>query len=184
LGIEIPAGSFLSLNALFIIIFAPVFAWLWINLEKKSLQPNTAVKFALGIILVGLGFGALVLGGSIAEAGKVSAIWLVLAYLLHTWGELCLSPVGLSSVTKLSPAKIVGFMMGVWFLATAGAEYVSALLANLASIETDGGIVTDVVAATNIYIELFNKLFIVGLVIGVFLLAISPLIKRLMHGTK
>ena len=184
LGFEVPAGSFLSLNALFIILFAPVFAWLWVALDKRHMQPNTALKFAYGIILVALGFGALVIGGSIAEAGKVGAIWLVLAYLLHTWGELCLSPVGLSSVTKLSPGRIVGFMMGVWFLATAGAEYVSALLANLASIETDGGEVTDVVAATGIYIDLFYKLFIVGLVIGIFLLVISPLIKRLMHGTK
>lgn len=183
-GIEIPAGAFLSLNALFIILFAPIFAWFWVTLDKKNMQPNTAIKFAMGIILVGLGFGALVFGGSIAEAGKVGAIWLVLAYLLHTWGELCLSPVGLSSVTKLSPARIVGFMMGVWFLATAGAEYVSVLLANLASIETVGGEVTDVVAATNSYIALFNKLFIVGLVVGFFLLVISPLIKRLMHGVK
>ena len=184
LGFEVTAGSFLSLNALFIIIFAPMFAWLWVALDKRNLQPNVALKFAFGIILVGLGFGALVFGGSLAEAGKVSAIWLVLAYLLHTFGELCVSPVGLSSVTKLSPAKIVGFMMGVWFLATAGAEYVSALLANLASIETVGGEVTDVVAATNSYIALFQKLFIVGLIVGVFLLVISPLIKKLMHGVK
>jgi len=184
LGMVIPAGSFLSLNALFIIIFAPVFAWIWVALDKRNMQPNTAIKFSLAIILVALGFGALVAGGSMAEAGKVGAIWLVLAYLLHTWGELCLSPVGLSSVTKLSPTRIVGFMMGVWFLATAGAEYVSALLANLASIETVDGEVTDVVAATASYIGLFNKLFIVGLIIGVFLLIISPLIKKLMHGIK
>ncbi len=184
LGFTVPAGSFLSLNALFIIIFAPMFAWLWVKLDKNNLQPNTAIKFAMGIILVAVGFGALVAGGSIAEAGKVGAIWLVLAYLFHTFGELCLSPVGLSSVTKLSPGRIVGFMMGVWFLATAGAEYVSALLANLAKIETVGGEVTDVIAATDGYIALFYKLFIVGLVVGVFLLVISPLIKRLMHGVK
>jgi POT family proton-dependent oligopeptide transporter len=184
LGFIVPAGSFLSLNALFIIIFAPVFAWLWVKLDKNNLQPNTAIKFAMGIILVALGFGALVAGGNIAEAGKVSAIWLVIAYLFHTWGELCLSPVGLSSVTKLSPSRIAGFMMGVWFLATAAAEYVSALLANLAKIETVGGEVTDIVAATDGYIALFYKLFIVGLVVGVFLLLISPLIKKLMHGVK
>ena len=184
LGMNVPAGSFLSLNALFIIIFAPMFAWLWVALDKRGLQPNTAVKFALAILLVAIGFGALVMGGSMAEAGKVGAMWLVLAYLLHTWGELCLSPVGLSSVTKLSPAKIVGFMMGVWFLATAAAEYVAALLANLASIDTTGGEVTDVVAATNSYIELFNKLFMVGGGIGLFLLLLSPLIKKLMHGVK
>jgi len=183
-GFVIAPGQFLSLNALFIIIFAPMFAWLWVTLDKRNMQPNTAIKFAVGIILVALGFGVLVFGGSIAEAGKVGAIWLALAYLFHTWGELCLSPVGLSSVTKLSPARIVGFMMGVWFLATAGAEYVSALLANLAKIERVPGEVIDVVAATDGYITLFNKLFIVGLIVGVFLLVISPLIKKLMHGVK
>lgn len=184
LGITVPAGSFLSLNALFIIIFAPIFAWFWVSLEKKNLQPNTAVKFSLALIFVALGFGVLVYGGSLAEAGKVGAIWLFLAYLFHTWGELCISPVGLSSVTKLAPAKIVGFMMGVWFLATAGAEYVSVLLANLASIETVGGEITDVVAATESYLSLFQKLFIVGAAIGLVLLVLSPLVKRLMHGVK
>ena len=142
------------------------------------------MKFALGIFLVGVGFWALVFGGSLAEAGKVGAIWLVLAYLFHTFGELCLSPVGLSSVTKLSPGKIVGFMMGVWFLATAGAEYVSVLLANLASIDTTGGEVTDVAAATGKYLDLFYKLAMTGTLIGVFLLLISPFIKKLMHGVK
>ena len=184
MGSEIPAGSFLSLNAIFIIIFAPVFAWIWVALDKRNMNPNAAVKFGIGIVLVALGFGALVLGGQSAIAGKVAMIWLVLAYLLHTWGELCLSPVGLSSVTKLAPAKIVGFMMGVWFLATAGAEYVAALLANLASIDTTGGEVTDVVKATESYINLFYKLFVVGGIIGLFLLVISPLVKRLMHGVK
>lgn len=184
LGFEVPPGSFLSLNALFIILFAPVFAGIWIWLEKRKIQPDATLKFAVAIILAALGFGVLVFGGSIAEAGKVAAIWLVLAYLLHTWGELCISPVGLSSVTKLSPARIGGFMMGVWFLATAGAEYVAALLAKLASIDTEAGQVTDVVAATESYIQLFQKLFIVGSVIGVILLVLSPFVKKLMHGIK
>ncbi len=184
LGFEVKASSFLSLNALFIVLFAPVFAWLWVKLAKINMEPNTVVKFGIAIVLVGLGFGALVLGGSLADGGKVAAIWLVLAYLLHTWGELCLSPVGLSSVTKLSPVRIVGFMMGVWFLATAGAEYVSVLLANLASIDTAGGEVADVTQATAGYINLFKKLFYTGGIIGVFLLVISPLVKKLMHGIK
>lgn len=183
-GWEVPAGSFLSLNALFIIMLAPIFAWMWVALDKRNLQPNTAVKFGLAILLVGLGFGVLVFGGSIADGGKVAAIWLVLAYFLHTMGELCLSPVGLSSVTKLSPGRIVGFMMGVWFLATAGAEFVSALLANLASIETTGGEVTDMAAATKGYLDLFYKLFLTGGIIGTVLLLVSPLIKKLMHGVK
>ena len=150
------------------------------------MQPNTALKFAFAILLVGLGFGVLVFGGKLADGGKVAAVWLILAYLFHTMGELCLSPVGLSSVTKLSPTRIVGFMMGVWFLATAGAEYVSVLLANLASIDTSGsgGEVTDVAAATAGYLDLFYKLFMTGSIIGVVLLVASPLIKKLMHGVK
>ena len=180
----IPAPWFLALNALFIILFAPVFAWLWVKLDKRNANPNVAIKFALGIILAGLGFGALVLGGNVAEAGKVSMIWLVLAYLLHTWGELCLSPVGLSSVTKLSPGKIVGFMMGVWFLATAGSEYIAALLANIASVNTHAGEVTDAADALSSYNELFYILFLMGIIFGGILLLISPLLKKLMHGIK
>ncbi len=178
---EIPAGSFLSLNAIFIILFAPVFAWLWIKLEKRNMNPNAAVKFALAIILVGLGFGALVLGANLSGTGKVAIIWLVLAYLFHTWGELCLSPVGLSYVTKLSPGKIVGFMMGVWFLATAGSEYIASLLANLASIDTSGGAATDLVGAKASYTDLFEKLLYTGLIFGGILLVISPLVKKMMH---
>jgi POT family proton-dependent oligopeptide transporter len=177
----IPAGAFLSLNAIFIILFAPVFAWLWIRLEKRNMNPNAAVKFALGILLVGLGFGALVLGADLSGTGKVAIIWLVLAYLFHTWGELCLSPVGLSYVTKLSPSKIVGFMMGVWFLATAGSEYIASLLANIASIDTSGGVATDLIGAKASYTGLFEKLFYIGLIFGVVLLVISPLVKKMMH---
>lgn len=178
---EIPAGAFLSLNAVFIILFAPVFAWLWIKLEKRNMNPNAALKFAFGIILVGIGFGALVLGADVSGTGKVAIIWLVLAYLFHTWGELCLSPVGLSYVTKLSPGKIVGFMMGVWFLATAGSEYIASLLANLASIDTTGGVATDLMGAKASYTSLFEKLFYTGLIFGVLLLVISPLVKKMMH---
>ncbi|MBC3757140.1 peptide MFS transporter [Hyunsoonleella sp. SJ7] len=179
---EIAPGAFLSLNAIFIILLAPVFAWLWIKLDKRGLNPNAAVKFSIGILLVGLGFGALVFGGEISGAGKVAMIWLVLAYFLHTCGELCLSPVGLSYVTKLSPGKIVGFMMGVWFLATAGSEYIASLLANLASIDTSGGKATDLAGAKASYLSLFESLFYTGLIFGVILLILSPFVKKMMHG--
>ncbi|WP_242131468.1 peptide MFS transporter [Aestuariivivens marinum] len=179
---EIAAGAFLSLNAIFIILLAPVFAWLWIKLDKRNMNPNAAIKFSIGILLVGLGFGALVLGGEVSGAGKVAMIWLVLAYFLHTCGELCLSPVGLSYVTKLSPGKIVGFMMGVWFLATAGSEYIASLLANLASIDTSGGQATDLAVAKASYLDLFETLFYTGLIFGIILLILSPFVKRMMHG--
>ncbi len=182
-GWEIPGPWFLSLNALFIILFAPVMAALWVKLGKNN--PNTPVKFSFAIILAGLGFGALVIGaGMTSEGAKVAMIWMVLAYFLHTIGELCLSPVGLSSVTKLAPVKVVGFMMGVWFLATAASEFIAVVLANLAQIDTTAGEVNDVGMALASYTELFTKLFWVGLIFGGILLLISPLIKKLMHGIK
>ena len=180
-GFEIPTSWFLSLNAIFIILFAPLFAWLWVKLANRKMNPNAAIKFGMGLLFVGLGFGVLVLGGN-SEMGKVSMLWLVLAYLLHTWGELCLSPVGLSYVTKLSPVKIVGFMMGVWFLATAGSEFIASLLANFASLDTANGEAADPDLAKAAYLSLFEKLFYIGVSVGVLLLLISPLLKRMMHG--
>ncbi|MFV8345994.1 peptide MFS transporter [Flavobacterium sp. ZB4P13] len=179
-GYEVSAGQFLSFNALFIILLAPVFAWIWPNLGKYN--PNTAVKFALALALVGLGFGALVMGINLSGAGKVAAIWLILAYFLHTCGELSLSPVGLSAVTKLSPAKIVGFMMGVWFLATASSEFIASILANIASVDTSNGTAPDLNLAKQSYLTLFEYLFYTGLGFGIVLLALSPVIKKLMHG--
>ena len=179
-GFELSAGQFLSFNALFIILLAPVFAWMWVRLGKYN--PNTAVKFALALALVGLGFGALVMGINVSGVGKVAAVWLILAYLLHTCGELSLSPVGLSAVTKLSPVKIVGFMMGVWFLATASSEFIASLLANIASVDTSNGQAPDLNLAKQSYLKLFEYLFYTGIGFGAVLLALSPLIKKLMHG--
>ena len=180
LGVNWKPNQFLSLNALFIIALAPVFAMLWVKLGKYN--PNTAVKFSIALIMVGLGFGALVYGINISETGKVAAIWLVLAYLLHTMGELCLSPVGLSAVTKLSPAKIVGFMMGVWFLATASSEFIAGVLANIAAIDTNVGETMSLEVSKPAYLKLFSYLSYTGVGVGIFLLIISPLIKKLMHG--
>jgi len=179
LGMNMKAGYFLSLNSLFIITLAPVFAALWVKLGKYN--PNTAVKFGLAILLVGLGFGVLSFGIGVSGGGKVAAIFLILTYLFHTMGELCLSPVGLSAVTKLSPSKIVGFMMGVWFLATAGSEYVAVLLAKISSIDSVGEVI-DLEQAKAAYLRLFNLLFYIGMCAGLFLLALSPIIKKLMHG--
>jgi POT family proton-dependent oligopeptide transporter len=177
---NIPAGNFLSLNALFIVLFAPVFAWFWVKLGKYN--PNTAVKFAFALLLVGLGFGSLVLGINISEMGKVGMFWLVLTYFLHTCAELCLSPVGLSAVTKLSPVKIVGFMMGVWFLATASSEFIASILANIASVDTSNGDAPDLNVAKQSYLTLFEYLFYTGIGFGILLLILSKPINKLMHG--
>ena len=183
LGLQLTAAQFGALNALFIFLFAPLFAWLWTTLGSRGLEPSTPVKFALGIAQAGLGFGALVIGAANPDqAGLVSGYWMVLAYLLHTTGELCLSPVGLSAVTKLAVPSVVGVMMGAWFLATAYSEFVAAQLAKLAAVETVDGSVADIGAALASYTELFSNLLWVGLGVAAALLLISPVLKRMMHG--
>jgi POT family proton-dependent oligopeptide transporter len=184
-GFELTASQFGSMNAFFIFTTAPFFAWLWIFLAKRGLEPSTPVKFGLGIIQAGLGFAALVYGAQHPdEMSKVAAYWLVLAYFLHTTGELCLSPVGLSAVTKLAVPSVVGVMMGSWFLATAYSEMVAAQIAKIASIHTVSGAVTDVSAALASYTELFEKLTYVGVGFGLLLVVASPLLKKHMHGVK
>ncbi len=183
LGVNFTAAQFGALNSFFIFLFAPVFAWLWTVLGRRGMEPNTPVKFALGIAQAGLGFGALVIGASMPdEAGLVSAYWMILAYLLHTTGELCLSPVGLSAVTKLAVPSVVGVMMGAWFLATAYSEFVAVQLAKLAAIETVDGAVTDIGTALASYNELFTSLLWVGLGFAALLLLASPILKKMMHG--
>jgi POT family proton-dependent oligopeptide transporter len=121
-GYDFPPSWFQSLNSLFLILFAPVFAWIWIKLGKKD--PSSPTKFTLGLVFVAAGFGILVFAAKQAEQGVlVSPLWLTATYLLHTIGELCLSPVGLSAMTKLAPARIGGLTMGVWFLATSVGNY-------------------------------------------------------------
>jgi len=183
LGIQWTASQFGSLNSLFIFTLAPLFAWLWTSLGRRGREPSTPVKFALGIGQAGLGFGALVIGASMPdESGRVAAVWLILAYMLHTTGELCLSPVGLSAVTKLAVPSVVGVMMGSWFLATAYSEFVAAQLAKLASVETVNGQVTDIALALASYTELFESLLWVGLAAAAFMFLLSPLLKKWMHG--
>ncbi|MBK7251703.1 MAG: peptide MFS transporter [Gammaproteobacteria bacterium] len=116
-----PASWYQSANPVFIILFAPVFAWLWVALGRRSLDPSAPVKFAFGLILLGAGFAVMMLATQlvVASGSAVTPTWLLLTYLLHTFGELCLSPVGLSNVTKLSPPRYTGQMLGTWFLGAA-----------------------------------------------------------------
>ena len=177
------AAQFGSLNAGFIMILAIPFAALWTWLAKKNLEPNTPVKFGLGILQAGLGFGALVFGAQFPdESGQIGMIWLILAYLLHTTGELCLSPVGLSAVTKLSIGNVVGVSMGTWFLATALSETVATRIGKMAAIDTSAGETADIATAVATYTELFSFLMWFGIAMGVFMILISPLLKRWMHG--
>ena len=194
-GWEVPASMFQSLNAGFIFTIAPLFALLWIALAKRNMEPSTPIKFSIGIVLVGLGFLALVYGMNSSEGLQTGVIWIVLIYLLHTLGELCLSPVGLSSVTKLSPQRIVGFMMGMWFFASAAGNYVASLIAK----GTAGDPVLKI--AERIYFQVMNlpedtftiyqkigfmdvytDVGLIAIGCGIFLAIITPLLKKLMHG--
>jgi POT family proton-dependent oligopeptide transporter len=164
---EFPAGWFQPVPALFVILTAPLFAWLWTRLGTR--QPSSPVKFALGLLFVGLGF-VVMIGASTAAAGgvRVSPGWLVATYLLHVIGEMCLSPVGLSTVTKLAPARVSGLMMGVWFLASSVGNYLGGRMAGL--YETlDLPVLFGIVAAIPI-----------GAALVLFLLA--PAVRRLMGG--
>jgi len=131
-GFEVPATWFQSVNSAFIIIFAPIFAALWTWLDKRNMNLSSPVKFALGLALAGVGFLIMVVPANMLVAAngaiKVSAMWLVISYLFQTFGELSLSPVGLSSMTKLSPRRYVGQMMGVWFLAASVGNLIAGLV--------------------------------------------------------
>jgi proton-dependent oligopeptide transporter, POT family len=141
MGWEIPSGFFQSINSLFIIIFAPFFGALWIWLGRRNLEPNSPIKFALGLIQLGLGFLVMYFAAKIAAAGDLAApTWLIFTYLLHTFGELSLSPVGLSLVTKLAPKRYGGQMMGVWFLSVALGNLFAGLIAGEASGGTEEAI--------------------------------------------
>jgi len=133
-GAELKTTFFQSVNPLFIVLLAPLFSWLWIKLGKSGKEPAAPYKFAVGLILLGTGFLALNMGSASAVAGLVPAFFLIMLYLMHTLGELTLSPVGLSLVTKLAPAKIVAFLMGIWFLSSSIAHQAGAPIAKLTSV--------------------------------------------------
>ena len=183
LGWNVPASMFQSLNALFIFTLAPFFAMLWIALAKRNMEPSTPLKFAIGIIFVGLGFLVLVAGMESSDGVQTAVIWIILIYLLHTLGELCLSPVGLSSVTKLSPQRIVGVMMGMWFFASAAGNYGAGLIARATSSNSMSAIneTFDLVQKAS-FVEVYTNVGLMAVGCGIVLALITPILKRLMHG--
>jgi POT family proton-dependent oligopeptide transporter len=177
LGLTVTASQLQFFNPGFIILLAPLFSLLWQELGRRGWEPSASAKFGLGITQAGLGFLVLVYGiGQADSAGHVAMVWLTLAYLIHTTGELCLSPVGLSMVTRLAVTKVVGLMMGVWFLASSVAHYVAGIIAALASVE--GGASADASASLEIYKQTFYTVGIVGVATGLLLLVCAPLISR------
>jgi POT family proton-dependent oligopeptide transporter len=165
LGWRFPSSWFQSLNSLYIITLAPVFAWIWIRLGSR--EPSSPAKFAVGLLFVGAGFGILVIAARLSEQGiQVSPMWLGVTYLLHTIGELSLSPVGLSAMTKLAPARIAGLMMGVWFLATSVGNFIAGRLAGFYEAMP--------------LPDLFGSVTAFAMVAGVIMLLLVKPIKRLM----
>ena len=169
--VEITVSWFSILNSFFIIAFASVFSRWW----DSKYNPSAATKYALGLIIMAIGFGLLAFGSyGIQEGVKVSMIWLILAYLFHTLGELCLSPVGLSYVSKLVPARMIAFMFGMWYLAIAIGNKLAAVLGGqIENITKDYGLST-----------FFLIFTIVPLVAGILVWALNPVLKKLMHGVK
>jgi POT family proton-dependent oligopeptide transporter len=179
----ITAAQTQSFNAAFILIFAPIMAALWAFLGKRNLDPNPTLKFGLGLLQVGLGFMIVVWGAGMANSAfQMPLLLLGLLYLFHTTGELFLSPVGLSEITKLSVAKVVSFMMAVWFLASSIAQYVGGWIAGLAGTETVGGQVLNPGLALQTSLEVFKLLGLWGMGIGVAFIVISHFIKGWSHG--
>ena len=171
---EIPAGWFQSVQPAFVILFAPVFSALWVRLARRNLDPAAPFKFAFGLLLMGLGFLFMVEAASLVAGGTQSpAYFLVLTYLVHTFGELCLSPVGLSTVTKLAPARFVGQMMGVWFLASSLGKLTAGLIAGSFDPNDLGAMPGR-----------FLFIVVYGVGIGLLLLVLSPRIARWMGGVR
>lgn len=169
-GWEIPAAWFQSVNSIWIISLAPVISILWLRLSRIGKNPNIPVKFAFGLIFLGLGFVVMSAANSAAQGGSmVSPMWLVSVYFLHTVAELCLSPIGLSMISKLSPQKIVSVMMGLWFASIALANYMA-------------GVLEAVLKNYLPNMQLFSFLTLTSICAGIILLALSPVLKKLMSG--
>jgi POT family proton-dependent oligopeptide transporter len=171
---EIPASWFGVLNSLFIITFAPLFSKWW----ESKYNPSANVKFGIGMTLLGLGMAVVAYGSRDiapgAQTASVSIIWLILVYLFHTLGELCISPVGLSDVSKLVPARMIAFMFGVWYLAIAiGMKLAGIFGENVDRIANENGIS-----------YFFWMLTLIAVGLGVFSVIMQPLINKLMHGVK
>jgi len=184
-GSTMSASQAQSFNSGFILLFAPVFAALWAFLGRRNLDPSAPMKFSLALIQVGIGFLILVAGVKFADgAYKVPLIFLALAYMLHTTGEMFLSPVGLSQMTKLSTAAVVSTVMAVWFLASSWAQYLGGMIANLTATETVAGQVLDPKGALATYASVFQTIGIWAIGLGVLMALASPWLKKLAHGVK
>jgi proton-dependent oligopeptide transporter, POT family len=181
----ITAGQTQFFNAAFIVLLAPFMSIMWGALAKRGLEPSIPVKFGIALIGVAAGFLLLVWGSHFADSNfQVGLWWLAGLYFIHSFAELCISPVGLSMITKLSIARVVGLMMGVWFLSISVAQYFAGVIAQFASVDTVGGQVTNYAVSLKAYVDVFTTISIAAIILGVLLLLLSWPLKYWMHGVK
>ncbi len=184
-GEEIPTSVFQAVNPIYIVVFGLAFSALWTFLRSMRLEPSTTVKFALGLLQLGLGFGAFWYGTTQADPrGMVALQWLLVGYFFHTTGELCLSPVGLSMITKLSPARIVSTVMGAWFLATGFSNYLASLIAMFTGVSHGGGeqkVIPIPKDTLDTYGSVFGTIALSAIGSALVCFALAPLLTRWMH---
>jgi POT family proton-dependent oligopeptide transporter len=173
-----PATWYQSLNPISVIAFGGIFAWLWSYLGRRGLNPSTPMKFAFGLWLLGLAFLAMVFGAIEARSGLAGAHWLLITYVVYTWGELCLSPVGLSMVTKLAPRHLQSLVMGLWFFSFSLSNLLAGLVARF-SVGFESGESTFLIEGLPGF---FLLLVVVPIGVGVLIFALTPWLKRWMHG--
>jgi len=170
-GMKFPSSWLQSMTAFFVIILAPLFSMLWVRMGER--QPSSPAKFTFGLLFIGLGYLLMIPAAMLTAAGKISPLWLVGLYFLEVVGEMCLSPVGLSTVTKLAPAKILGIMMGVWFLAASFGSKLAGYLAGFFD-ANDAGVLT----------TLYGSIAVGLLIAAAILAALTPAIRRLMGSVR
>ena len=173
----VPASVFQSLNAIYIVLLAPLFAWLWTTLGRKGLEPSAPAKFGLGIVQLGIGFLVLVAGSAAAGDSMVPVLFIFLIYLFHTTGELCLSPVGLSAMNRLAPAHLASLIMGTWFFASATGNFVAGLISAATGSEAASG----EGAGREVVMAVYSQIGWIAIGVGIAVVVISPFIKKLMH---
>jgi proton-dependent oligopeptide transporter, POT family len=179
LGFDVPAATFQSINPLYIILLAPLFAWLWTMLGRRGLEPSAPAKFGLGMVQLGAGFLVLVAGAyAVGIENPTPVLFIFLIYLLHTTGELCLSPVGLSAMNRLAPAHMASLIMGTWFFASATGNFAAGLIAAATGA---GELAGESAGAKEIVLDVYTTVGWVAVGVGVAMLLMAPLVKKLMH---
>lgn len=173
-----------AITPLFVVLLTPFFVWLWISLSKKNKEPDAVIKFALGLMQLGLGFYIYVLAARFAHDGVISLFFFALGYFFMVTGELCLSPIGLSAITKLSPANMVGLMMGMWFLASSYGQYPAGIIGSLMALPANTETQLSATESLPIYTHIFGKIALAALLSGVFLLLLSPWLRKWMKPPK